>query len=238
MIWFGNLTRILVDGSPAPLERIAEATRMQRALERVAEHTPGLAGDALLDALSSTGWIERAAAQRLLPLFRHFDADRHFCEHVRGLSFRGRSAAEEFRESVRQIMSEVLGGARLDQVGPEPCIRFGWGEREGIVLAHPEIGFTLSGRTREAIFAAVEEMPDTLVIVARNFERAAEQQLSGIVHGTGVPARLVTVNLLLGLRATALRYRPDRERVLEVLAARGTLRSPEIARLAEPVLET
>src|SRR5690606_19837517 len=97
MIWFGNLNRILPEPDPAAFGPLPERTRMLRALEWVAERAPQLSGSALLDALAGTGWIDRSAAERLLPEFRHFDPDRHFSDTLRRLSFRGRSAAEDFR---------------------------------------------------------------------------------------------------------------------------------------------
>ncbi len=233
MIWFGNLNRILPEPDPAAFGPLPEGTRMLRALEWVAERAPHLTGSVLLDALSATGWIDRESAARLLPHFRHFDPDRHFSENLRRLSFRGRSAAEDFRRGVRCVVEEVTGNGVMGDVGPEPGIRFRGGEREGIVLAHPEVGFTIAGKTREAVEAAVEEMPDALVVVARNFERSTADQLSGILQRTDVPGTLVTVNLLLGIRATALRYQPSPTRVIDLLGCGRPLRSADVARLGE-----
>jgi hypothetical protein len=234
MIWFGKIERILAE--PAAIEEYglaSDSTRMQIALERVAEAAPGLYGPPLLDALAGTGWIDRSTAERLLPHFRHFDPDRHFAEYLRRLSFRGRGAAESFRSGIRCVMEEITGSGRLDQVGPEPCIRFASGDFEGVVLAQPEVAFTISGRTRDAIAAAVEEMPDVLVVVARNFDRVTANQLGGVLGGTGVPGTLVTLNLLLGIRATTLRYQPRIDRIVQLLATGGTLRSVDIARLGD-----
>src|SRR5690606_22820976 len=97
--------------------------------------------------------------------------------------------------------------------GAEPMIRFASGALEGVVLAHPEVSFTINGSTRDAVLAAAEEMPDTIVIVARNFEKGAAAHLSGLLADTEVPGTLVTVNLLLGIRAIALRYQPGVERI-------------------------
>lgn len=236
MIWFGNLNRIFVSPPPEHLRLAAESTRMQFALERVAEAAPGLGGQSLLDALASTGWVDRPTAERLLPHFRHFDPDRHFADYLRRLSFRGRSAADEFRSGIRCIVEEMAGSSWLDRAGPEPCVRFSRGQTEGLVLAQPEVGFSISGRTRDALAAAVEEMPDVVVVVARNFDRNAAGQLSGILHRTGVPGTLVTLNLLLGIRATALRYQPEFDRIIDVLATGGALRSTDIARLGDRAL--
>src|SRR5687768_13985236 len=101
MIWFGNLERFFVGAVPAGLPATAEFTRMQLALERVAEVAPYLDGRTLVEALTATGWVDRATAERLLPHFRHFDPDRHFSEYLRRLSFRGHSAEEEFRSGIR-----------------------------------------------------------------------------------------------------------------------------------------
>lgn len=233
MIWFGNLNRILPSPVPDGFGPLSERARMRNALEHVAERAPGLSGAALLDTLAATGWVDRATAARLLPEFSFFDADRHFAEYLRRLSFRGQSAAEEFREGVRQVVTEIVGDGALDDVGPERAIRFKQGEFEGIVLAHPEVSFTIGGPTRGAVEAAVAEMPDALVVVARNFDPHATAQLSGMLASTGVPGTLLTVNLLLGIRAISLRYQPSLERVVSVLGAGRPLRSTDIARLGD-----
>ena len=76
-------------------------------------------------------------------------------------------------------------------------------------------------------------MPDTLLVVARNFDQHAADQLSGVLAGTGVPGTLVTVNLLLGIRAITLRYQPSVDRLIGVLGAGRPLRSADIARLGD-----
>jgi hypothetical protein len=48
-----------------------------------------------------------------------------------------------------------------------------------------------------------------------------------------VPGTLVTVNLLLGIRATTLRYQPGAERVIELLGSGRPLRSRDVAVLGE-----
>jgi hypothetical protein len=233
MIWFGNLPVLQHAARRNGRVPVAERDRMRLALERVARRAPHLAGDALLDALEATGWIDRSAAARLLPEFRHFDADRHFAEHLRRLSFRGPSVAEEFRSGIGRVVEDLFGTALAGGVGPEPAIRFRCGEREGVVLAYPEVGFSLGGRTRTAVAAAVEEMPDALVLVARNFQPGTAEQLAGLLAGSEVPGTLVTVNLLLGIRATALRYQPGPERVVDLLSAGRPLRSVDVARLGD-----
>jgi hypothetical protein len=237
MIWFGNIGRVLASPLEYGSELAGDEARMQIALERVAEHAPGLCGGALLDALAASGWVDRPTAERLLPVFRNFDPDRHFAEYLRRLSFRGRNGADEFRSGVRCVVEEITGGGAVDQVGPEPCVRFAAQGYEGVVLAHPEVGFTIAGRTRDAVAAAIEEMPDVLVVVARNFERSTADQLDSLVRRTGVPGTLVTVNLLLGIRATTLRYQPRLDRVLEVLGKGGALKSSDIALLGERLPE-
>lgn len=206
---------------------------MQLALERVAEATPGIDGRALVDALVTTGFVDRTTAERLLPTFTHFDPDRHFADYLRRLSFRGRSAADEFRSGIRCVIEEITGSGTLNRVGPEPCIRFAAAGYEGIVLAQPEVGFSIAGRTRDALLAAIEEMPDVVVVIARNFDRSTAEQLGSILYRTEVPGTLVTVNLLLGIRATALRYQPRLERIVDVLSTGGALRSMDIARLGD-----
>jgi hypothetical protein len=235
MIWFGNLGKVVVRPPVAPegVKLGRDETRMQIALERVAEVNPGLYGARLIDALAETGWVDKATAERLLPQFRHFDPDRHFAEYLRRLSFRGQLAAEEFRTGVRCIVEEITGHGMIDQVGPEPCVRFAAGSYEGVVLAQPEVAFTIAGKTRDAIAAAVEEMPDVVVVVARNFDRSTGEQLAGILERTGIPGTLVTINLLLGIRATALRYQPRVGTVIELLATGGTLRSAHVAKLGD-----
>lgn len=233
MIWFGNLNRILPSAGVEAYGPTPEHERMRHALEWVAERAPYLSGAALLDALSESGWVDRETAARLLPEFRHFDADHHFAEHLRRLSFRGRPAAGEFRSGVRCVVEELTGSAMLETVGPETAIRFRQGEREGIVLAHPEVGFTIAGDTRRAVEAAVDEMPDALVVVARNFERSAADQLASLLHRTEVPGTLVTLNLLLGMRAITLRYQPGASRVIDLLGAGRPLRSADIAVLGD-----
>lgn len=235
MIWFGNLNRILATTDPAAFGPVPEDRRMLHALRTVAERAPQLSGPSLIEALAATGWVDGATARRLLPTFVHFDPDRHFSEYLRSLSFRGRSAESDFRDGVRCIVQELTGEGVVDEGGPEPAIRFRTGDREGVVLAHPEVSFTIGGATREAILAAAEEMPDALVVVARNFERGAADHLSGLLSGTGVPGTLVTVNLLLGVRAMTLRYQPSAERVVRLLAAGRPLRSCDIALLGEPL---
>ena len=233
MIWFGNLNRILATPAPDAFGPIPERDRMRAALERVAERAPQLSGPILLDALEETGWVDRPTAQRLLPEFTHFDADRHFAEYLRRLSFRGRLAAEEFREGVRQIMEELLGHGTVEEVGPERAVRFRNGGYEGVVLAYPEVSFTIGGVAREAIDVSAAEMPDVILVVARNFDPHAAAQLSGMLASSGVPGTLLTVNLLLGLRAISLRYQPPVDRLLGVLGSGRPLRSADIARLGD-----
>jgi hypothetical protein len=233
MIWFGKLPGF----PPAPpVSGRAWATeydRMHQALQWVAARCPHLSGDALLDAVAETGWIERGAARRLLPYFTHFDPDRYFAENLRRLSFRGRSAAEEFRAGVGRVVEDLTGLASFGDIGPEAAIRFAHGEREGVVLAYPEVAFSIGGVTRVTVAAAVEEMPDVLVIVARNFQDGAAAQLGSLLAGTEVPGTLVTVNLLLGIRATALRYQPGADRVLDLLGAGRPIRSADVAHLGD-----
>jgi hypothetical protein len=233
MIWFGNIERFIAAPLPQGLRISSETARMQLALERVAESAPGLGGQALVDALVTTALVDRSTVERLLPTFRHFDPDRHFSDYLRRLSFRGRTAADQFRTGIRCVVEEITGSGMIDQVGPEPCVRFTAGSYEGIILAQPEVSFTIGGRTRDAVAAAVEEMPDVMLVVARNFERSTSEHLASLVERTGVRGTLVTVNLLLGIRASAIRYQPRLDRIVEVLAKGGTLRSVDIACLGD-----
>lgn len=236
MIWFGKLA----GSPPTPLLRFAPPrggrpgdahTRMQRALEYVAAHSPHLTGDARVRALTETGLVDAPTATRLLPYFRHFDPDRHFADHLRRISFRGPSMADEFRAGMLRVIEDLTGGADIGAVGPEAAIRFRHGEREGILLAHPEVSFSIGGGTRDAVAAAIEEMPDALVIVARNFGQTTAPQLAGMLSRTGVPGTLVTVNLLLGIRAITLRYQPATERILDLLGTGRPLRRADVATL-------
>src|SRR5690606_11520779 len=100
MIWFGNLERFFVGPVPYGLPQTAEFTRMRLALQRVAELAPSLNGRTLVEAVVSTGWVDRETADRLLPHFRHFDPDAHFAAYLRRLSFRGRSAEDDFLSGI------------------------------------------------------------------------------------------------------------------------------------------
>jgi hypothetical protein len=235
MIWFGNLNRILPSPAPEAFGPRPEDERMLRALEWVAERNPQLDGKPLIEALATSGWVDHSTAARLLPAFRHFDPERHFSDHLRRLSFRGRSAAHEFRSGIRCIMADITGSAALDDGAPEPAVRFRSGEKEGVVLAYPEVAFNISGATRDAVQALMDEMPDALVIVARNFDKAAADQLSELLYRSEIPGTLVTVNLLLGVRAITLRYQPGPARVVALLAAGRPLRSADVARLGDRI---
>lgn len=232
MIWFGKLSLLPPAAAPSgtPLRE-----RMQLALESVARRAPHLSGRALLRALGETGWVDETTAARLLPEFRAFDPDRYFAEYLRGISFRGPAYAEEFRHGVELVVRDLVGSAEPGALGPEPAVRFRHGEHEGVVLAYPEVTFRLAARTLEAVQAAIEEMPDTLLLVARNFDSTTAAQLGGLLARTGVPATLVTLNLLLGLRATALRYQPPTNRVLRTLSAGRALHTTDVARLGDRV---
>lgn len=233
MIWFGNLNRIIPAAGADAFGPRTEHDRMRRALEWVAERKPQLMGSALLDALEASGWVDRRTAARLLPLFSRFDPDQHFGEHLRRLSFRGSSASAEFRAGVRCIVEEITGDGTIDEGGAEPIIRFRMGEKEGVVLTYPEVGFTIAGSTRTTIESLMDEMPDAVVVVARNFDRGAAQQISALLYGSEIPGTLVTLNLLLGIRAVTLRYQPGRARVVEMLGAGRPLRSADVARLGD-----
>ena len=229
MIWFGNLPKLFPEPAPPGTFRGGVHARMEQALRMVAAREPHLAGEALLDALEATGGVDRETAARLLPWFGHFDADRHFADNLRRLSLKGTAAADQFRGLVRYVVEDLTGDGAVEEVGPEPAIRFRAGEHEGVVLAYPQVSFSLGGEARRTVEAAVEEMPDALVIVARNFQEGAAGQLSGMLAGTEVPGTLVTVNLLLGLRAVKLRYQPSAERVVRTLGAGRPLRSTDVA---------
>lgn len=206
---------------------------MQNALHWVAARAPHLSGTALVEALAETGWVDASTAVRLLPHFRHFDPDRYFAESLRSLSFRGANAGPEFRARVAAVVQELTGSAAVGDVGGEEGIRFRRGEHQGIVLAYPEVALTLGGGVYDAVAAAVEEMPDTLVLVARNFAESAGPLLAALLARTGVPGTLLTVNLLLGVRAMCLRYQPPVERVLDLLGTGRPIRSADIARLGD-----
>jgi hypothetical protein len=231
MIWFGKSFREALSLPPAPLPAGDENVRMEHALIRVAQRAPHLGGDALVDALAHTGFVDRDTAARLLPTFRHFDPDRCFAEALRSLAFRGPAQAGEFRARIQRVVADLTGDARLGEVGPEEAVRFAHDGREGIVLAYPQVGFTVGGAAMQAVEAAVDEMPDALVIVAKNFQEGTAPQLQSLLARTEVPGTLVTVNLLLGMRAVTLRYQPSPHRVVDLLGAGRPLRSRDIALL-------
>ena len=231
MIWFGNLSALRIPVPAFMAQAGDENTRMEHALRAVASRAPHLEGGALLDALAATGWVDRSTAARLLPCFRHFDADRWFAESLRSLSLKGPTVAEEFRSRIGRVVEDLTGNARVDEVGPEGAVRFTLGEREGIVLAYPAVQWSIGGAAADAVRAAVDEMPDALVIVARNFQDNTRAQLAAMLDRTEVPGTLVTVNLLLGMRATALKYQPSPDRVLDLLAAGRPLRTQDVATL-------
>ena len=234
MIWFGRPVSEVLYTPPAGVAPVGdENTRMEHALRWVAARDPQLEGAPLLDALADTGWVDRATAARLLPCFRHFDPDRWFGEALRSLSFRGPTASGEFRQRIGRVMEDLTGASALGTVGAEECVRFGAGERQGVVLAYPQVQFTLGGEAAKAVEVAAEEMPDALVIVARNFQEGTAGQLASLLAGREVPGTLVTVNLLLGIRATALRYQPGPERVIRLLGTGRPLRSRDVAVLGE-----
>lgn len=238
MIWFGKDVRERLF-FPAPRPRPGgsegdpESHRMEHALRAVAERAPHLSGPALADALAETGLVDRDTALRLLPAFRGFDADRVFAESLRSLSFRGPSAADEFRARMVRVFADLTGEAALDDAGPEPLVRFRHGERSGVVLAYPQVSFTVGGRTLEAVRAVVDEMPDALVIVARNFQEGTRDHLRALLDRTEVPGTLVTVNLLLGLRAATLRYQPPADRVIDLLGVGRPIRTQDVALLGD-----
>jgi hypothetical protein len=232
MIWFAPTYRSLLDPHALPRQRDAHGC-MLRALQIVAEVAPQLQGNELVQALAETGWVDAETARRLLPTFRDFDADRHFGEHLRRLSFRGVGAEEPFRHGVGRAFADLLGSVEEDRLGEEPALRVRDGERESLVLAYPEVGFTFGPRTRAALRAAVERFPDAVVVVARNFQPSAAEQLRAELDHAELPGTLVTVNLLLGMRAMTLRYQPGSRRVTELLARGGALRSRDIATLGD-----
>jgi hypothetical protein len=232
MIWFGSLAGLPPVANRKDRDRVpSEHARMRRALESVASWAPQLAGGDLVQAAAATGWVDEDTARRLLPRFATFDADRYFADHLRRLSFRGASVAAEFRAGVSRVMEDLTGDAAIGAVGPGHGIRFRHQEREGILFAHPQVSFSIGGEMRDAVAAAAEEMPDVLVVVARNFQSSAQQQLSGLLATTKVPGTMLTLNVLLGLRAITLRYRPGAGRVIEMLGRGGTLRGADIAEL-------
>ena len=228
MIWFGNLAHALRIPVPA-LVGGDDGQRMEAALRHVAAHAPHLQGDALVEALAATGMVDRGTARRLLPCYRHFDADRWFADSLRSLSLKGPLVADEFRGRIGRVVEDLTGNARIEEVGPEGAVRFTLRDREGIVLAYPAVQFTIGGPAAKAVEAAVDQMPDTLVIVARNFQDNTGAQLSSMLSRTEVPGTLVTVNLLLGIRATTLRYQPGADRVIELLGQGRPLRSKGVA---------
>ena len=234
MIWFGNLSHALRIPVPA-IAAGGEGQRMEAALRLVAAHAPQLEGDALLDALAATGYVDRDTARRLLPCYRHFDADRCFAESLRSLSLKGPLVADEFRGRIGRVMEDLTGNARIEELGPEGAVRFTANGREGVVLSYPTVQFTIGGTAKTAVEAAAEEMPDALVIVARNFQDGTGAQLRSMLVNTGIPGTLVTVNLLLGMRATTLKYQPPTDRVVDLLSLGRPIRTQDVAMLGERI---
>lgn len=230
MIWFGKPFSEVLFTPPAGVAPVGdESVRMEHALRWVAARDPHLDGVELVDALAGTGWVDHSTAARLLPCFRHFDRDRHFSDALRSLSFRGPTAAGEFRQRIGRVMEDLTGAAAMGTAGAEEVVRFGADDRQGVVFAYPQVQFSLGGEAAKAVAAAAEEMPDALVIVARNFQEGAAGQLASMLQDTEVPGTLVTVNLLLGIRATTLRYQPGAERVIRLLGSGRPLRSRDVA---------
>ena len=232
MIWFGHLT--LQSAERPPVDRARpELARMEMALRWVAARAPELRGETLAAALVSAGWVDLEEARRLLPLFSRFDADRHFADELRRLSFRGMSVLDEFHGRIGRVLVDLAGRFALDEVAGERCLRFRDGEREGLVFAYPRVGLSLGPGLTAALRDAAETMPDSVVIVARSFRPDFEAQVRGLMHGTDVPCTLITVNRLLGVRAVALAYRPPRADVLGLFEQGGLVGSAAVAHLAD-----
>lgn len=230
MIWFRDPSA----AAPLPLgPSLTARGRMRLALERVASSAPHLRGAELVVALIGTGLVDAVTVRHLLPEFSGFDAERYFAQHLRSLSFRGASAVDEFRAAMERVVTDVVGSGARMPAGGEEAIVFEHGERQGLLLAFPEVGFSVGGRPREAIAAAAEEMPDVIVVVARNFDAHAPAQLASLLSGTEVSGTLVTVNLMLGIRAMVHRFQPATDRVIDLVARGGVLRSRDIAILGE-----
>lgn len=233
MIWFGRHPGLHIPSPVRGRVPVRDRDRMRAALEQIAAHAPHLTGAELLDALGDTGWIDRATAKRLLPEFRNFDPDRHFAEHMRRLSFRGPSASDEFHAGIGRIVADLFGSSRETEIAAELAFRFQHAEQEGLILGYPMVQLAIGGTLQEAVTSAIEEVPDALVIVARNFHPAAAEQLRGLLSSSEVPGTLITINLLLGVRATVLRYQPHKSRVVRLLGAGRPLRSADVARLVD-----
>lgn len=234
MIWFGpragsfappTSSRAVPDRAP-----LAASARMYRALTDVATHSPQLTGRGLVVALAETGWVDILEAERMLPCFPKWDADRCFAEGLRRLSFRGIAVADEFRGRVARAVQDILGDVELRD--DDGVLRFSVGSHEGVVLAHAEVDWTPGGESRTALARLAAEMPDSVAVVARSFRSSAAAEVSGLL-GREVPGTLISVNQLLGMRAAALKLQPPRERFLELLAVGRTLRSADLAPLGE-----
>jgi hypothetical protein len=233
MIWFRD------PPAATPLEfgpTLTARGRMKQALERVASRAPQLRGAELVGALLETGLVDPPTVRHLLPEFAGFDPERHFADHLRSLSFRGASRADEFRAAMERVVVDVVGSGARMPAGAEEAIVFEHGERQGVLLAFPEVNFSVGGRSRDWIAAAAEEMPDAIVVVARTFDAHAPGQLAALLSGADVPGTLVSVNLMLGIRAMVQKYAPPPDRVVDLLAAGRLLRSPDVAVLGERFL--
>lgn len=232
MIWFGpKAPNAATLPRPLPDRSLGDSTsRMYRALAEVAAHSPHLFGRPLVQALAESGWVSEAEAERLLPCFPRWDPDRSFAEALRRLSFRGLGVADEFRSRVARAMADIVGDARVSE--DEGLVRWEAGERIGVVLAYPEVDWTVGGEARTTLARVAEEMPDSVAVVARSFRETAASEVRSLL-GPEVPGTLVSVNLLLGLRAAALRHQPPTSRMLELLGLGRSLRSVDLAVLGE-----
>lgn len=211
------LFRVAVDRqaarSASPVERVL------RAWERVAERDPDLEGDALLDALTATGWVDRRTAARIVPTLGDFDPFVPFARSVRRLGWRGRPATAAFRAAVATLLRGLPGAAVR--------ARESWLEAYELpVLAYPEVGWAPVGPARDELDrAAAAGTP--VVVVATSFEHATPQ------GPRAIPLTMLTTNRLLGMAAVIRRYRPDPAAVRRLLARGGRIASAEVARLAE-----
>ena len=189
MIWFGNLNRILPQPDPAAFGPLPERARMLRALKWVAERAPHLTGSSLLDALAGTGWVDRG--------HRASDSCRSSATSTPTATSPIPSAGSPFAADPPPRSSAAASGCVMEEVtGDGDDGRGGTGA--GDPLPHrgsargsssptPRCPSPSRAGRATAVEAAVEEMPDVLVVVARNFERSTAAQLAAVLERTEVP---------------------------------------------------
>ena len=189
-----------------------------RAWELVAARQPDLDGEALLEALAATGWVDRRTAARIVPTLADFDPFTHFARSLRRLGWRGRRATPAFRRAVVTLFRGLPGAAVTE--GRR------WLEAYGMpVLAYAEVGWS-PGRPPGEELTAAAAAGLAVVVVATSFDDES-------LRRAPVPLTALTTNRLLGMAAVIRHYRPEPAAVRALLERGGWVTSSDVARLAE-----